>query len=168
MNQEVRTFDIEIVDLVKVALGSGFEILQRQDAGVGDKDVNLAKVLDGSVDHGLYAVDAACIRLDGNGTVAANFFDDRVGGGGVGGVVDYDRGSILSETDGRGFTDAWIAGVSEASLFLFWAQEGRGVLESERDVPLEAPVMRATLPESAPRDIFWNDSVIKEDESRLR
>ena len=47
-------------------------------------------MLDGSVDHGLDAADAACIRLDCNGTVAADFFHDRVGGGRVGGVVDYD------------------------------------------------------------------------------
>ena len=33
-----------------------------------------------------------------------------------------------------------------------------------RLVPLEAPVIRATLPESAPSDMLWSDSVIKEDD----
>ena len=42
LNQEVWPFDIEVVDLVKVVLGRGFEILQRQDTGVGNDDGELA------------------------------------------------------------------------------------------------------------------------------
>ena len=106
LNEEVWAFDVEVVDLVKVGFGGGFEINHRQDAGVGNENVDLAKVLDGGLDHGLDTADAACIRFDGNGAVAANLFHDLIGGGGVGSVVDYDRGSILSETKGRGFTDA--------------------------------------------------------------
>ena len=171
MNEEVRAFDVEVVDLVKVVFGGGFEIFHRQDAGVRNEDVNLAKVLHGSFDQALDSANTTCIRLHGNGTAGANFFHDLIGSGGVRSVVDYDRGSILSETDGRGFTDAWIVGVSEnVDLFYFFGTDGAVcvVLEDERGVPLEAPVMRATLPESAPRDIFWNDSVMKEDESWMR
>lgn len=81
LDQEVWTFDVEVVDLVKVVLGGVFEIFHRQNAGVGNEYVNLAKVLDGGVDHGLDTADAACICLDGNGAVAANLFNDLVGRG---------------------------------------------------------------------------------------
>ena len=90
LNEEVWTFDVEVVDLVKVLLGGAFEIYHWQDAGVGNEDVDLAKVLDGGVDHGLDTADAACICLDSNGTLAANRFNDLVGSGRVGRVVDHD------------------------------------------------------------------------------
>ena len=81
MNQEVWAFDVEFVDLVKVVLGGVFEVYHRQDAGVGNEDVDLAKVLDGGIDHGLDTADTSCIRFDSNGTVAANRFDHLVGRG---------------------------------------------------------------------------------------
>ena len=50
MDEEEGTFDVEVVDLVKVVLGGAFEIFHGQDAGVGNQDVDLAKVLDGGID----------------------------------------------------------------------------------------------------------------------
>lgn len=81
LNEEVGTFDVEFVDLVKVVLGGVLEIFHWQDAGIGDEDVDLAKVLDGGIDHGLDAADTACICLDSNGTVPANLFNHLVGRG---------------------------------------------------------------------------------------
>ena len=90
LNEEIWTFDVDIVDLVNVVLGRGFEIFHHQDAGVRDEDVDLAKVPDGGLDHGLDTGDTACIRLDSNGAVAANLFYDLVGGGRFGSLVDCD------------------------------------------------------------------------------
>lgn len=79
LNEKVWALDVDFDDLVKVVLGGVLEILHGQDAGVGDEDVDFAKVLDGGVDHGLDSADAACVGLDGNGTVAADLLDELVG-----------------------------------------------------------------------------------------
>lgn len=90
LDQEIRTFDIDFHNLVEVVLGGVLEIFHGQDAGVGDQDIDLAKVLDGGVDHGLDTANAACICLNGQGTVAADLLDELIGRGGVGSVVDDD------------------------------------------------------------------------------
>ena len=90
LTEDLWTFAIEVVEMVKNILGGALEIYHWQDAGVGDEDVDLAKVLDGGVDHGLDTADAACICLDSDGTFAANRFNDLVGSGRVGRVVDHD------------------------------------------------------------------------------
>lgn len=79
LNQEVRTFDVELDDLIKIVLGGVLKIFHWQDTGVGNEDVDFAKVLDGGIDHGLDTADAACIGLDGKGAVAADLFDELVG-----------------------------------------------------------------------------------------
>lgn len=81
LDQEVWTFDVEIVDLVKVVLGGALEFFHGQDAGVRNEDVDLAKVFDGGVDHYLDTADAASICLDSNGAVVANLFNDLIGRG---------------------------------------------------------------------------------------
>lgn len=81
LNQEVWAFDVEFDNLVKVVLRGVLEILHGQDAGIGNEDVDFAKVLDRGIYHGLDSAETACIRLDSKGTVVANLFNKLIGRG---------------------------------------------------------------------------------------
>ena len=78
MNQEVWAFDVESDSLVEIVLGGVFEILHRQDTGIGNEDVDFAKVLDCGIDHGLDSANTAGISLDSKGTVATELFDELI------------------------------------------------------------------------------------------
>ena len=82
------------------------EILHWQDVGIGNEDVDFAKVLDSGVEYDLDIIDAASISLDSRYTVTANLFDELTGRGEVGDVVNHDRSSVSLKTGCSDFIDA--------------------------------------------------------------
>ena len=73
---------------------------------VGHDDVDLAEAGDGRGDELVDGGEVGHVGLHGEGAVGPDLGDQGGGRGGVGVVVDDDRGAVSGEAEGDGFADA--------------------------------------------------------------
>ena len=77
--EEIRPLDIELHGFIELLLAGAGQIAHGQCGGVGDENVNAAKLFDRLVDQQVELLDVAGVGLDGEGPVAADLLHHLVG-----------------------------------------------------------------------------------------
>jgi hypothetical protein len=99
-NEELST-GVDVEDTVELLGCDILDVAESDDTGVGDGNVNLAKVLLGLLEELDGLLDVGDVGLDGNGvgTEVLDLLDDLLGGVGGVGVVDDDLGATACELE---------------------------------------------------------------------